>query len=364
MGSECGAKRGREKDTTTPIVDDGAGQPPVSDSLADLPRVHRADPLDWTIGLAKFVAESGPRVSLDVPMRDHTAMRIGGPADALVICETGRDLAQAVSLARAVGIPWLVLGGGCNVLVADSGIRGLVIVCRAAGVVTGGESRSTAAASGADGTAWNETVRAEAGASLAALARDTVARGAAGLEWASGLPGSVGGAVVGNAGAFEGDIAGSLVSATVLAPDGALHERPAEWFRFGYRVSRLKRERTDRHVLVAATFGLKDADAGELDVTFREIVEWRRTRHPAGSTMGSTFKNPPGSHAGCLVEQAGLRGYRIGGAEVSPMHGNFFMNTGGAKADDVKALIDHVRSEVLRQFGIELELEIEFVGHV
>jgi UDP-N-acetylmuramate dehydrogenase len=184
----------------------------------------------------------------------------------------------------------------------------------------------------------------------------------AGLEWASGLPGSVGGAVVGNAGAFEGDVAGSLVSGSVLAPDGRVHERSSDWFRFGYRASRLKRAAGEGYVLTAAEFRLTPADQDRLKSEADEIVAWRRTRHPVGATMGSTFKNPPGSHAGYLIEQAGLRGWRIGGAEVSSMHGNFLMNTGTATSADVEALIDHVRSEVMRQYGIELELEIELIG--
>jgi UDP-N-acetylmuramate dehydrogenase len=135
-----------------------------------------------------------------------------------------------------------------------------------------------------------------------------------------------------------------------------------EWFRFDYRTSRLKGETTSRHVLLAATFGLHQGEPADLAAKADEVLTWRRTRHPAGPTMGSTFKNPPGSHAGYLIEQAGLRGHRIGGAEVSPLHGNFFMNTGSATSSDVLALIDHVRAEVARQYGIELQLEIELIG--
>ncbi|MCK4316859.1 MAG: UDP-N-acetylmuramate dehydrogenase, partial [Anaerolineae bacterium] len=211
---------------------------------------------------------------------------------------------------------------------------------------------------------------AETGALLAVLAREAVERGLAGLEWAAGLPGTVGGAVVGNAGAFEGDVASVLRSATVLEPDGAIVERSAEWFEFEYRGSRIKsrgergegRGESGEYVVLAATFGLRPSDPKGLAARAGEILEWRRTRHPAGATMGSTFENPPGSHAGYLIEQAGLRGYRIGGAQISEMHGNFFMNTGGATAADVQALIEHARAEVKRQFGVELALEIELVG--
>jgi len=174
---------------------------------------------------------------------------------------------------------------------------------------------------------------------------------------------AVGGAVVGNAGAFEGDIAGVLRSATLLGPDGEIVERSVEWFEFEYRLSRIKREAVNRRsVVLSAILGLQRGDAQALERRANEILEWRQTRHPAGATMGSTFKNPPGDHAGYLIEQAGLRGYRIGGAQVSELHGNFFMNVGGATAADVLALIEYAQAEVRRRFGVELELEIELVG--
>jgi UDP-N-acetylmuramate dehydrogenase len=306
----------------------------------------------------------GQHARRDEPLASHTAIRIGGPADLLIVCEDVDELVRAVELARQHDVPWRLLGGGCNVLVANEGVRGLVIVNRAARIEFDGA-----------------TARAETGAQLAALAREAVERGLAGLEWAAGLPGTVGGAVVGNAGAFEGNVASVLHSATVLEPNGETVERPNEWFEFEYRGSRIKGAREQRsrgaeeqsspplggteggrYVVLAATFELKPGDPKTLAAQASDILEWRRTRHPSGATMGSTFKNPPDSHAGYLIEQAGLRGYRIGGAQVSELHGNFFMNTGGATAADVLALIEHVRAEVQRQFGVELELEIELVG--
>ncbi|HEY66661.1 MAG TPA: UDP-N-acetylmuramate dehydrogenase [Thermoflexia bacterium] len=298
--------------------------------------------------LDALAAALGDRVRRDEPLARYTRFGVGGPADLLIVCESVDEVVRAVELARRHGVEWLVLGGGCNVLVADSGVRGLVIINRAARVEVAGP------------VAW-----AEAGALLAALARETVERGLAGLEWAAGLPGTVGGAVVGNAGAFGGDIAGVLHSVTVLGPDSAVVERPNEWFEFRYRGSRIKgagEQRSRGYVVLAATFGLQPGDPESLVARASEILEWRRTRHPAGATMGSTFKNPPGSHAGYLIEQAGLRGYRIGGAQISELHGNFFMNTGNATAADVLALIEYARAEVKRRFGVELELEIELVG--
>jgi UDP-N-acetylmuramate dehydrogenase len=288
----------------------------------------------------------GKRVKRDEPLAPYTAMRVGGPADLLVVCESVNQVVEAAAQARKHGVNWLLLGGGCNVLVADKGVRGLVIVNRAADIAFDGD-----------------TVRAEAGTLLAQLARQAVERGLAGLEWAAGLPGAVGGAVVGNAGAFEGDVASVLRSATLLEPDGEIVEWPNAWFEFDYRTSRIKREKPDqRPMVLQVTFELEKSNPEALAARAAEILEWRRTRHPSGATMGSTFKNPPDSHAGYLIEQSGLRGSFIGGAQISELHGNFFMNTGDATAAEVMALIEHVRTEVRRQFGVELELEIELVG--
>jgi UDP-N-acetylmuramate dehydrogenase len=288
----------------------------------------------------------GKRVKRDEPLAPYTAMRVGGPADLLVVCGSVDQVVEAVALARKHKVNWLLLGGGCNVLVADRGVRGLVIVNRATHIAFDGN-----------------TVRVEAGALLAQLARQAVERGLGGLEWAAGLPGTVGGAVVGNAGAFDGDVASRLRSVAVLEPDGEVVQRPNEWFEFDYRTSRIKRDELDRRpVVLQATFELEEHDPEALAARANEILEWRRTRHPSGATMGSTFKNPPDSHAGYLIEQAGLRGSFIGGAQISEMHGNFFMNTGGATAMEVLALIKHAQAEVKRQFGVEMELEIELVG--
>lgn len=296
--------------------------------------------LEWAAGL-------GARARRDEPLAPYTAMRVGGPADLLVICRTTEEVVEAVERARAAGVPWRVLGGGCNILISDAGVRGLVVIHRA--------DRTRIEA---DGAVW-----AEAGAPMALLARETAACGLAGLEWAAGLPGTVGGAVVGNAGAFGGDIASVLRRVTLLEPDGEVTERPAEWMEFSYRESRIKQmPHSERPVVLAATFALAPGDPAALAARIEEILAWRRTRHPSGATMGSTFKNPPGNHAGRLIEAAGLKGYRIGGAMVSELHANFLINTGSATAADVRALIRHIQAEVERQFGILLEPEVEFIG--
>lgn len=282
--------------------------------------------------------------SRDVPLGPYTAMQVGGQADLLVTCESVDALVKAARLAQERSVPWRVLGAGCNVLIADRGLRGLVIVNRACSIVfEGGE------------------VHVESGARLARVAQEAVRRGLAGLAWAAGLPGTVGGAVVGNAGAFGGDIAGVLVRAMVLGPDGNVAERPGEWFGFAYRESRLKRS-TNQEVVLAVTLALQPGDPKALRARADKILAWRRVRHPSGATMGSTFKNPPDGHAGRLIERAGLKGYRIGGAQVSEQHANFLLNTGDATSEDVRALMTHVQAEVEQQFGVVLDPEIELLG--
>jgi UDP-N-acetylmuramate dehydrogenase len=282
-------------------------------------------------------------------------MRVGGPADLLLPAESTEELARAVKLARQHDVPRRVLGGGCNVLVADRGVGGLVIVNRAASILLD-----------------EDVLRAESGAGMAIVAQKAVEAGLGDLVWAAGLPGTVGGAVVGNAGAFGGDVAGTLRSATVLEPNGEVRERPNSWFQFRYRGSRLKEtvgnpdEEGDTGggdwVVLEATLGLEPGDVEELRARANEILAWRRARHPSGATMGSTFKNPPDHHAGRLIEQAGLKGHRVGGAQISEQHGNFFINEGDATANDVLVLIEHAKAEVERQFGVTMELEIELLG--
>jgi UDP-N-acetylmuramate dehydrogenase len=288
-----------------------------------------------------------------VPVAEFTSMRVGGPADLLVVAQSTPEVIRSVNLARQHGIACRVIGGGCNVLIADQGLRGLVVINRADSV-----------------SFEDEQVRADSGIRLAVLAQSTLDRGLDGLAWAVGLPGTVGGAVVGNAGAFGGDVAHVLRSATILEPGGQVVERANDWFQFSYRGSRLKREarnatrrgRLENYVVLTVSFELERGDVEVLRARADDILTWRRLRHPRGATMGSTFKNPGDEYAGRLIEQAGLKGYRIGGAEISEQHANFLINVGNATAGDVIALIEHAQAEVDRKFGISLELEIELLG--
>ncbi len=316
------------------------------------------------MNLAGFQSASGVKqaaLRLNEPVARYTTARIGGPADVLVEATRAGELKRLVEAARQWGLPITILGGGANVLVSDAGIRGLVIVNKARRI----EFREGA------------RVWCESGTVLPTLARECVARGLAGLEWAVGVPGTIGGAVVGNAGAHGRDVAADLLSVTILNETNEVVEWPKDELQFVYRSSRIKREarrqlpdadnrsdatRATRQVVLAATFQLTPSDPYELAKKADEFNEYRRRTQPPGASMGSMFKNPPGEAAGRLIDHCGLKGARMGDAEISTMHANFFVNHGQAKASDVKALIDLAQLRVKEKFGIELELEIELLG--
>lgn len=290
----------------------------------------------------------GGRLVHDEPMSRHTSFGIGGPADLLLVAQGIDELVAWVGLARAHGVPLTVLGQGTNVLVADAGVRGLVIVnaCRgyrvdAAGVLT-----------------------VEAGALLREVARRTVAENWRGLEWAVGIPGTVGGAVVGNAGAYGGSMSDVVRWVRLLRPDGAVEQMPAGVLDYGYRLSALKREPREgpRTVVLEAGLQLASGDAEELAAIVARITAQRKERTPEGCCAGSIFKRTMQYPAGFLIEQAGLKGHRVGGAEVSPKHANFVMNTGNATAADVRTLIELIQREVWAALGQRLEPEIEYLG--
>ena len=266
----------------------------------------------------------------------------------LVEATNADELKTVVVAAREVGLPILILGGGANVLISDAGVRGLTIINKAKQI----EFR-------ADGMVW-----CESGVVLPTLARECIARGLSGLEWAVGVPGTVGGAVVGNAGAHGRDTAADLIAVTVLTDRNKVEEWSNADLQFAYRSSRIKRSviSGQRSVVLAAVFQLAAGDPAELEKKAAEFNEYRRRTQPPGASLGSMFKNPSNNAAGRLIEQCGLKGTRIGGAEISTVHANFFVNQTGATAADVKALIDLTRRTVRQKFGIELELEIELVG--
>ncbi len=291
-------------------------------------------------------AAFGDRLQENAPLAPYTSARIGGPADALLTVRSADELAEVVRRLWDLGVSPFLLGGGSNVLISDRGVRGVVVLNRA---------RAVRFQKGELPTVW-----AESGTVLSNLAQRAAAQGFSGLEWAATVPGTLGGAVYGNAGAFGGDMAGVLLWAEVLTERGR-ERRSVEQMDYGYRTSALKRQAV-RAVVLSAELRLENGDPARVRERMREFVERRKRTQPPGASMGSMFKNPPGDYAGRLIEAAGLKGTRIGGAEISPVHANFFVNLGEAKASDVKALIDLAQQTVAEKFGVRLELEIELVG--
>ncbi len=298
-------------------------------------------------------AEVGDRLLANEPLSAHTSYRIGGPADLFIAVESLDELSRIVALARECQVPYFLLGAGTNILVSDKGIRGLVIENRAGG--------SRFEVRGEEVILW-----AEAGALLKDLVGESVRRGLAGLEWAVGIPGTVGGAVVGNAGAYGGYMSDILTQVTILRANGETQELRAEELGFGYRTSRFKAANRERKaampVILAAQFKLQPESAAVLQERVAEYTRQREARQPSEPSAGSVFKRTAQYPAGFLIEQAGLKGKRFGDVQISPKHANFIVNLGEASASDVKALMDMACDAVLRQFGIELELEQELVG--
>ncbi|HEX9332660.1 MAG TPA: UDP-N-acetylmuramate dehydrogenase [Anaerolineales bacterium] len=291
-------------------------------------------------------AKLGDKVKENVSLAPYTSARIGGPADVLITAESADELARIIKLLRKLDLDYLMLGGGSNVLVSDKGVRGVVVLNRAKGVrFHNGDQPS---------------VTVESGVIFSNLANRCASKGFAGLEWAATVPGTVGGAVYGNAGAFGGDIAGNLIWTELLTENGR-EKFTAEQMGYGYRTSILKRGELDA-VVLAAELSLKNSTKEEVTTNIEQFSAHRKTTQPPGASMGSMFKNPNGDYAGKLIEAAGLKGTRIGNAEISPLHGNFFINHGATRADDIRALIQLVMKTVKETQGVNLELEIELVG--
>jgi UDP-N-acetylmuramate dehydrogenase len=298
----------------------------------------------------KLPAPYNSRLLYDEALARYTAARLGGPADMLYVARESTDeLVDVVSAAWAGGVPVRVLGGGANVLVSDKGFRGLVVINDVAEITFGD---------------WHDgrDVSATGGAGLTVLARKCAAQGLTGLEWAVSVPGTVGGAVVNNAGAHGGSIADSICDAVVLDAERGPLMLTREELHYDYRSSSLKSRGDRRFLVLMAIFALAKGDPAAIQERMEHNITYRKTTQPPGASLGSIFKNPPGDYAGRLIEAAGLKGYAIGGAQVSPVHANFFINTGAASAGDYHALIRHVQEAVERASGVHLEPEIELLG--
>lgn len=297
-----------------------------------------------------FAAIVGDRLKLDAPLAAYTTMRVGGPADFLALAQSTDEVIALVRAANELGVAWRILGRGSNVLIADAGVRGLVVRNTANGIdVRPGDGPAEA------------ILRGESGVSCANLAGRTARLGLSGLEFAVAIPGTLGGAVVQNAGAHGTEMVDVLIRVDYLGPDGQVRTVGVDELEMAYRTSAFKRPPRDRAVL-HAEIRLTRSTPEAVAATIGEIRQWRQASQPGEPSAGSIFANPPGDYAGRLVEAAGLKGLRIGQAQISPMHANFIVNLGGATAADAAALIERAQRTVQERFGVHLDPEVERVG--
>jgi UDP-N-acetylmuramate dehydrogenase len=296
-----------------------------------------------TVSPRPFPAPDGGFGGRDSPLAPHTSLRIGGPADYFVRVGSEDDLVGAIRVARAAELPIFLLGGGTNVLVSDRGIRGVVLQNKWS------EARVT-----------GSVVEASSGTPLAHVAAVAARAGLLGLEWMATVPGTVGGAVHGNAGAFGRETADDLIDAELIDLNAQAWRAPADELGFAYRTSSLQGTPI---IVVRARFQGTPGDRSEAVRRIKEMANERVAKQPlAQPNTGSIFRNPPGDHAGRLIEATGLKGARQGGAMVSPKHANFIVNADHASAADVRALMSRCQEEVMRQFGVQLRPEVELVG--
>lgn len=278
------------------------------------------------------------------PMSRHTTFRIGGPAD-LYIAPKANQIAGVVKLCRQFGVPFLVIGNGSNLLVGDLGIEGVVL-----------EIGKQAGDLSVDGT----TITAQAGAALASIASAAAKQGLTGLEFASGIPGCLGGALVMNAGAYGGEMKQVVRSVTCLTKEGEEVVLSGDQMEFGYRHSVIPEK---EYIALSATMALQEGDPQKIRETMKTLQEQRSAKQPLQyPSAGSTFKRPEGYFAGKLIMDAGLAGYRVGGAQVSEKHCGFVINTGEATAKDVVRLMDEVSRIIEEKFGVKLTPEVRLAG--
>jgi len=286
----------------------------------------------------------GVKTSRDEPLARFTTMRVGGPADLFATVHNVHELRAIVRFARSRAIPLTLLGRGSDVVIADAGIRGLVVQNRAEGSRIEGDRYV-----------------AESGVPMARAATESQKAGLTGLEFGLAIPGTVGGAVWANAGAHESDIAAVLETADLLLADGTDARLTPDELELRYRDSRLKHR--PEEVVLAATFRLEPAEPGVIAGRLDEIRRWRRDHQPLGiPSAGSTFRNPSGDSAGRLIDSIGWKGRTRGGATVSEKHANFVVNDRKGSAADVRGLVDDVRAAVERETGVRLEEEVVFLG--
>lgn len=294
----------------------------------------------------ELTAVSGEQnVLRNEPMSRHTTFRIGGPAEVFLMPESYEQIRSALALCREEGLPYFVLGNGSNLLVSDSGYRGVIIqMDRNMGDI---ELKGT-------------EIRACAGALLSSVAAAARKASLTGFEFAGGIPGTLGGAVVMNAGAYGGEMKDVLREVTVMTKEGDIRVIPSDRLELGYRTSIIKKA---GYLVLEAVISLEKGDPQAIQEKTKELASKRTEKQPLDyPSAGSTFKRPEGYFAGKLIMDSGLRGFRVGGAQVSEKHCGFVINTGGATAKDVKELMDHVIRTVKEKYNITLEPEVKFLG--
>jgi UDP-N-acetylmuramate dehydrogenase len=301
--------------------------------------------LPAALPLDALKAAFGGALQTRAGLASYTTAHVGGPADALLVANSAEELELMAGRCWEMGAPFHVLGFGSNVLISDDGLHSLVIINRARKITLDAENR---------------VLRAESGALIGTIARQAALHGLSGFEWAATVPGTLGGAIYGNAGAHGGDMSSSLLLAGILHPQGK-QSWPVERMQYAYRSSVLKRE----HLPGVILWGELRVELGEpkaIQETMDGFAAQRRRTQPPGASLGSMFKNPAGDYAGRLIEAAGLKGLRAGDAEISAIHANFFINHGNATAADIGTLIRAARETVAQKFGVWLELEVELLG--
>lgn len=296
--------------------------------------------------IEKFNALLGEeKVKVDEPMKRHTTFRIGGPADCFLLPSTEEELQGILKICKDEKMPYFILGNGSNLLVGDGGYRGVVI-----------QIYKNMSAVKTEGT----TITAQAGALLSAVAAAAKNASLTGFEFAGGIPGTIGGAAVMNAGAYGGEMKDVLCEVTVMDKEGEIFSLPAEKLELGYRTSVIKKA---GYIVLEAKIQLKEGDQEAIRETMKDLTIRRTTKQPLEyPSAGSTFKRPEGYFAGKLIMDSGLAGYQVGGAQVSEKHCGFVINAGGATAKDVRTLMDNVRDIVYKKYGVTLEPEVKFLG--
>ena len=285
------------------------------------------------------------KIQKDEPMKKHTTFRIGGPADYFIMPSNEKELAETIRVCREFSIPIYIVGNGSNLLVGDKGFRGAIIQLY--------KSMGTFQVEG-------NQITAQAGCSLAQIANAALDAALTGFEFAAGIPGTLGGAVVMNAGAYGGEMKDVLTEVTVMDEEGEIVTLPADKLELGYRTSIIK---TAGYIVLEAKLQLKEGNPEVIRETMKDLTIRRTTKQPLEyPSAGSTFKRPEGYFAGKLIMDSGLAGYQVGGAQVSEKHCGFVINAGGATARDVRTLMDNVRDIVYKKYGVTLEPEVKFLG--